>query len=176
MSPPAPPTAGSGISVGHILWRLIAVALGWLAAVAASAAVVALTAAASVLPATQAFVESPDGPILAALSALATRLLRALALGPTLIEIVWPGWLVAALLAEIAGSRSFLLHFAGAAVIAVAGLLATMPPPDAASVRLILAAALVAGPTHWLVAGRGAGFALRPTRDAEGGDPRPPHA
>ncbi len=164
-------------SLNHIFWRLIAATFGWLAAVLASIAVVAIAAATAVLPAAQAFVETPDGPILVEVGVLATRVLRALALSPTLVEIVWPGWLLAALLAEIAGSRSFFLHLLGAAAVAVGGILATSPVPDAASIQLILAAGLVAGFAHWLVAGRSAGLASpAPRPSGEKGDPQDPHA
>jgi hypothetical protein len=102
--------------------------------------------------------------------------LRALALSPALIEIAWPGWLLAACLAEIAAARSLLVHLVGAAAVAVAAFLATTPAPDAASVQLVLAAGLVAGFTHWLVAGRSAGLTPPAPRRRDGGDPQPPHA
>lgn len=164
-------------SFSHSLWRLLAAACGWLVAVFASIVFVAVAGAMAVVPAAQAFVDSPDAPITAGFGVLVTRMLGALALGSTLIDIVWPGWLLAACLAEIAGARSLLVHLGGAAAIALAGLLASTPRPDATSVQLILAAGLVAGFVHWLVAGRSAGLAL-PAPGPRGGegDPRPPHA
>lgn len=160
----------------RLLWRLFAAALGWLAAVIASLAVLAIAATGTVVPATRAFVEAPDAALQTGFGVLVTGMLRALALGPTLVEAVWPAWLVAALLAEIVGSRSLLVHVLGAAAIAAGVLLFDTPPPDAAAVRVILAAGLVAGFAHWLVAGRNAGFALRGTQAGSGGDPQPPHA
>ena len=160
----------------RLLRRLLVASLGWLAAVIASFAVLTVAATGSVVPATRAFVEAPDAALQTGFGVLVTGLLRALALGPTLVEIVWPAWFVAALLAEIVGSRSLLVHVLGAAAIAAGGLLADTPPPDAAAVRLVVAAGFVAGFVHWLVAGRGAGFALRGTRAGSGGDPQPPHA
>ena len=150
--------------LSRLLWRLFAAALGWLAAVIASLAVLTIAATGTMVPATRAFVEAPDAALETGFGVLVTGTLHAVALGPTLVEVVWPTWFVAALLAEFVGSRSLLVHVLGAAAIAAAGLLADTQPPDAASVRLILAAGFVGGFAHWLVAGRSAGFAMRPTQ------------
>ena len=160
----------------RLLWRLFVAALGWLAAVIASLAVLTIAATVSVVPATQAFVEAPDGALQAGFGVLVTGMLHAVALGPTLVEVVWPTWFVAALLAEIVGSRSLLVHVLGAAAIAAGGLLVDTPPPDAAAVRVILAAGFVAGFAHWLVAGRSAGVGRRTDAGNAEGDTRPPHA
>lgn len=150
--------------LSRLLWRLFAAALGWLAAVIASLAVLAIAATGTAVPATRAFVEAPDAALQTGFGVMVTGMLHALALGSTLVEVVWPAWFVAALLAEIVGSRSLLVHVLGAAIIAAGGLFVETPPPDAAAVRLILAAGFVGGFAHWLVAGRSAGFAMRPAQ------------
>lgn len=154
----------------RLLWRLLVAALGFLAAVIASLVVVAVSAV--VAPFLHAAVV--DAPPIS-LGAL-LRAWYGLELSTVLVQAIWPGWLIVALLGEIVALRSLLAllaAFAAVAIVSVFGVLPAVPPLE---LRYALAAALVAGFVHWLVAGRSAGFALRPTQDDGKGDPRSPHA
>mgnify|MGYP001765889132 CR=1 FL=1 len=155
----------------RLVWRLVAAALGFVAMVVASLAV--LLAAAVLLPALDFGGGNPDT---VAATGFVLHLQRAAYLLPTLAQVVWPAWLVAILLSEIAAIRSLAVHLVVPPFLAAFALIAAAESPPAALVRLAIAAGLVAGFAHWLVAGRSAG--VRPLTDARNaeGDTRPPHA
>mgnify|MGYP001767538411 CR=1 FL=1 len=155
----------------RLLWRLLVASLGFIAAVAASIAVIAATA--FLLPALDLAAGDPQA---AAAAGVLVGMQRGAHLLPILAQVVWTGWLLAFLLAEIAAIRRLAFHLFVPAVIAAIGVVASIEVPPGALVRLAVAAGLVAGFAHWLVAGRNAGFALRRTQSAAEGDPRPPHA
>lgn len=155
----------------RLLWRLFVAALGFLAAVAASVAMLVL--AAFLLPMLGVAAGDADAAVAAS---FLVRVQRGALLLPILAEVVWPGWLAAFLLAEIAAIRHLAYHLFVPAVIAAVGVVATTEMPPGGFVRLAVAAGLVGGFAHWLVAGRDAGLALRGTRDPSKGDPQPPHA
>ena len=155
----------------RLLWRLFVAALGFIAAVAASVATLVL--AALMLPALDVAVGDPDAAVAAS---FLVRMQRGAHLLPILAQVVWPGWLVAFLLAEIAAIRGLAFHLLAPAVIAAVGVVATTETPPGGFVRLAVAAGLVGGFAHWLVAGRSAGHGLRETQSPAEGDPRPPHA
>lgn len=176
--------------LGHLLWRVVVASLGFLAAVAGSilTVVTAVVAMSWRIPDTPMLDLEARGAIGVGLVFLA------------LAKAVWPGWLAFALLAEVAGLRSLLVHLLGFAAIALFGAVALLPTDLSVCVatadwdcgrtavhtaietlpgsifRLLAAAGLVGGFGHWLVAGGSAG--LRPsTGVAPGkGDARPPHA
>lgn len=158
----------------RLVWRLVAAALGFVAAVTASLAV--LLAAAVLLPALDFGGGDPDT---VAAAGFVLHLQRAAYLLPTLAQVVWPAWLVAILLTEVASIRSLAVHLFVPPLLAAFALLAAAEAPPTALLRLAIAAGLVAGFAHWLVAGRSAGVrrpeAARDARNAEG-DTRPPHA
>ena len=155
----------------RLLWRLLVAALGFIAAVAASLAVFLL--AAVLMPALDVAAGDPDA---AAAATFLVRMQRAAHLLPIMAQVVWPAWLAAALLAEIAAIRGLAFHLLAPAAIAALGVVAATEATPGSLVRLAVAAGLVAGFAHWLVAGRNAGFALRQTQSPAEGDPRPPHA
>lgn len=161
-------------SLSRVLWRLVVVAFGWLAAVIASIVIVATAVAViPTLDAVHAITDAPADPRILPLGGYLRHVMNGGAVVPALILTIWPAWSIAALLAEVAAARSLLVHVFGAALIAVAGLLATLPLAGGAAIQLVAAAGLTAGFAHWLVAGRSAGF--RSPFDGKG-DPRQPHA
>lgn len=140
------------IDLPHLLWRLIVVSVGFLAAVAVSIAVA--VAGLGWLP-----IEPTSGEIAAGnLLVVFFGVPRLAVLAPALAHFVWPGWLVAALLAELAGSRSLLLHLFGAALLAIAGTVVLDPTGNLLLPRLAAAAGFAGGFAHWLIAGRSAGL------------------
>ena len=154
----------------RLLWRLFVAALGFIAAVGASVAMLVL--AAFLLPMLGVAAGDAD----AAVASLLVRMQRGAHLLPILAQVVWPGWLAAFLFAEVAAIRRLAFHLFAPAVIATVGVVAVTETTPAHLVRLTVAAGLVGGFAHWLVAGRNAGFALRETQSPARGDPRPPHA
>jgi len=154
----------------RLLWRLLVAALGFLAAVITSVVVVAV--AAVVAPLVHAFVADLPPISFGAL----LKAWHGLEVWAVLVQAIWPGWLVVAVLGEIVALRSLLGLLAAFAVVAVVATFGLLPAVSPTTLRYAVAAAVVAGFVHWLVAGRGAGFALRPPQDDRKGDPRPPHA
>ncbi len=160
------------VSLQRILWRTIMVSIGFVAAVAVSVAVV--IASLGVPAAGGSFVTAPDA---VGLAALVTRAMGGVAIAPVFATVVWPGWLLAAVLAEATGARSLAIHLIGAAVIAVVAVIGSLPLLGLTQIQITAAAGLAAGFAHWLIAGRSAGVVVRSTSatTVEGG-PRPPHA
>lgn len=156
-------------SPSRLLWRSIAAALGFLAAVAASLAVIV---AATLVPLlAHADLAALPAEIDGVLAIDASAPMRAAA------QVVWPGWLALAVLIEIAGLRSLALHFVGFVAVALLGLLGTMDHVPPSMLQVAAAAALVGGFTHWLIAGRAAGLASPAPDLVRGkGDPQDPHA
>jgi hypothetical protein len=146
------------IDLPHLLWRLIVVSIGFLAAVAVSIAVA--IAGLGWLPIEPTGGEVAVGDLIVVFFGVP----RLAIVVPAFVHFVWPSWFVAALLSELTGTRSLLLHLFGAALLALAGTVAFGPAGSLMLPRLAAAAGFSAGFAHWLIAGRGAG----PRR------PRPP--
>lgn len=151
--------------LARLPWRLVAASLGFIAAV--------LGAIATVLAATLVPVfEAPN--LAAAQVAFDGRGVFGLGLlGDLAGRIVFPGWLVFAVLAEFLGLRSLLVHLVAFAAIALVAAVGFAPEAPAVVLRLAVAAAFVAGFLHWLVAGRSAGLAPSPASGK--GDAHEPH-
>ena len=157
--------------LSHVLWRLVVAALGFIAAVAASLAVV--VAISELIPAIGSLANGTLGP---AVTHYVDRADLAGTLWDLLTRFVNPAWLVLILVIEAAALRSLLVHLAAFAGVGVLAVLTAWPVAPGEVLRATAAAGFVAGFAHWLVAGRGAGFALRRTQSPPPGDPRPPHA
>lgn len=157
------------MSLQLLMWRMVAVTLAFLAAVAASIAMV--IAGIGIVGAVEHVAAMPDA---VGLVGVVGRTLRGAVIAPVLATVVWPGWLIAALLGEVTATRSLVVHLIVAAGIAVAAVVGTLPPAGSIHVQATAAAGLVAGFVYWLVAGRSAGVTRRPAAPIAG-DPRSPH-
>ena len=174
------------VSLPRLLWRLFVACLGFLAAVVGSAAVVVASLLVPI------FVD-PD--VASHMTVHGGDVLGLTLLLDTASRTIWPMWLVAGLVIEVAGVRSLLLPLFGFPALAVVCLYAfaaatlgdctgrtaadcngVFTDVPATALRVLVAAGLVGGFLHWLVAGRGAGITMRPERTSAGGDLRPPHA
>ncbi len=160
------------MSLSRLMWRLIAVGVGFVAAVLAS--IVVVIAGLGVFAAGEHVATAPDA---VGLLGLVTSVMRGAVIAPVLATVVWPAWFLAGIVAEILGVRKLWVHLLAAMVIAVVGVVGSLPLVGLAHVQSTAAAGLVAGFVHWLIAGRSAGFMTRavPAAMVEG-DARPPHA
>jgi len=158
------------MSLQRILWRLIMVSIGFVAAVVASVAVA--IAGLGVVASAEHVAAAPDA---VGVVALVTRAMRGAGIAPILATVVWPGWLIAGVLGEVARVRGLVVHLVVAAAIVVVGIVGTAPLVGVATLQIAVATGFVAGFVYWLFAGRSAGLVGRAVAPVEGG-PRPPHA
>lgn len=160
------------VSLQRVLWRAIMVSIGFVAAVAASVAVV--VASLGFVATAERFVTAPDA---VGLGTLVARAMGGAAIAPVFATVVWPGWLLAAVLAEATGARHPAIHLMVPAAIAVVAVVGVVPVAGVMQIQTTAAAGLVAGFVYWLFAGRAAGVRAQTTSaTAVEGDPRPPHA
>lgn len=141
------------ISLSRLLWRLLVAGLGFSAAAMASLVIGVLGLG------TVASAERVNDGDLDGIVTLVLGLLHGSALLPLFAVMVWPAWVAAIVLGEVTATRSLFVHLVVATGIAVVGVMGGAPVVGLLQIKVTVAIGLVAGFTHWLVAGRGAGLA-----------------
>lgn len=141
------------ISLSRLLWRLLAAGIGLSLAIVASL-VVGVLGLGAIDAGARAAVGDMTG-----IAAFVAHAMRGSLILPLFPAIVWPAWAAAIVLGEVTATRSLLVHLVVATGIAVVGVMGGAPLLVVGEIRVVAAIGLVAGFTHWLVAGRGAGLA-----------------
>jgi hypothetical protein len=157
-------------SLSRLLWRLVAAGIGLSLAIVASL-IVGVLGLGAIDAGERAAVGDMTGIVAFVLHAMRGSLIL-----PLFPAIVWPAWAAAIVLGEVTATRSLFAHLVVATGIAVVGVMGGAPLLAVGEIRVIAAIGLVAGFTHWLVAGRGAGVAdPRPVARTVEGATRPMH-
>ncbi len=129
-----------------IIWRLIVVTFGFVAAILAAGTALALALSHDVMVAVET----------GAATAFDRQAISGFFLVIAFASFSFVPWAIGTIIAELLQFRSFLYHF-GLGAISGAAASVLHPMPDPRSLQVAIATGLVAGGVYWLIAGRRAG-------------------